>query len=48
MVPDMPFARIVVRKGITKSPGDMKNCAGIVTCTECFYRGRIFRFLEIP
>ena len=48
MVRDMPFARVVARKGITKSPGDMKNGVGIVTCTECFYQGRTFRFLELP
>ena len=48
MVRDMPFARVVARKGIIKSPGDMKNGVGIVTCTECFYQGRTFRFLEIP
>ena len=44
----MPFAHVVVRKGITKSLGDMKNGVGIVTCTECFYRGRTSRFLELP
>jgi len=43
----MPFARVVVRKGITKSPVDMKNGVGIATYTECFYRGRTFRFLEL-
>ena len=47
MVRDMPFARVVVRKDITKSLVDMKNGVGIVTCTECFYRGRTFRFLEL-
>jgi hypothetical protein len=48
MVPDMLFARVVVRKGIIKSLEDMKNGVGIVTCIECFYPGRTFRFLEFP
>ena len=43
----MPFARVVVRKVITKSPVDVKNCVDIVACTECFYRGRTFRFFEL-
>jgi len=47
MVRDMPFVRVVIRKGITKSPEDMKNGVGIVTCTECFYRGRTFRLLKL-
>ena len=43
---DMPFARAVVRKGITRCSAVM-NGVDIAACSEYFCRARIFRVLEL-